>query len=172
MSSLLTLFLCFLIGSLNQNQKCLTTEIARTRLPFSSLCILWSFSCTVHLFNVLFVHIFAHSLFPILETFCLWLLDWEYSLQIFVLVRSCWRRVEDVLSVTIFCLSRRLEDVLKTYPRHFGRGKVVTLHYDKNRQPLCDLIRFWLCSTSLQRQMLLIYSHDVPECTGLWGDRI
>ena len=48
------------------------------------------------------------------------------------------RRFIDAFSASVFCLTRRL-----------GRRKIVTLHYDKNRQLLFDLLRFWLCSTSL-----------------------
>ena len=48
------------------------------------------------------------------------------------------RRFIDAFSAAIFCVTRRL-----------GRRKIVTLHYDKNRQLLFDLLRFWLCSTSL-----------------------
>ena len=46
------------------------------------------------------------------------------------------------------------------------------LNYEKNRQPFCDLIRFWLCSTPLQRQRLLIFQHNIIECVCLRGDRI
>ena len=51
------------------------------------------------------------------------------------------------------------EDVLKTPSRRLQRNNslssktswntTVTLHYNKNEQPFCDLTRFWLCSTSL-----------------------
>ena len=40
-----------------------------------------------------------------------------------------------LISVTIFCLSRRLR-----------RQKVVAFHFCKNRKPFCDFIRFWLYS--------------------------
>ena len=36
------------------------------------------------------------------------------SQQTFVLVKTYWRRLEDVFSVIFFCLPRRIEDVLKT----------------------------------------------------------
>ena len=36
------------------------------------------------------------------------------SQQTFVLVKTYWRCLEDVFSVTFFCLPRRLEDILKT----------------------------------------------------------
>ena len=55
------------------------------------------------------------------------------------------RSLEDVFSVTIFCLLRRLEDVFKG----LGRLIIVTPHYDKNRQPFGDLFKFWSCSTLL-----------------------
>ena len=35
------------------------------------------------------------------------------------------------------------EDLLKTSSRRLRRPKIVTLHYDKNRQPFCDLTIFW-----------------------------
>ena len=40
------------------------------------------------------------------------------SQQTFVLVKTYWRRLQDVFSVTFFCLPRRLEDVWKTSWRH------------------------------------------------------
>ena len=51
------------------------------------------------------------------------------SRQTFVLVKTYWRRLQDVFSVTSFCLPirlantswRRLEDVLKTSWRHFRK---------------------------------------------------
>ena len=43
------------------------------------------------------------------------------SQQTFVLVKTYWRRLEDVFSVIFFYLPRRLEDVLKTYWRHFRK---------------------------------------------------
>ena len=44
---------------------------------------------------------------------------------------TMWRHVEDLFSVTIFRLPRRL-----------GRQNTVTLHYDKSRQLFYDLFRF------------------------------
>ena len=41
--------------------------------------------------------------------------------QAFVLMKTYWRRLEDVFSVTIFRLSRRLEDVLKTSWRRLAK---------------------------------------------------
>ena len=41
--------------------------------------------------------------------------------QTFVLVKTYWRCLEDVFSATFFCLPRRLEDVLKTSWKRFGK---------------------------------------------------
>ena len=38
--------------------------------------------------------------------------------QTFLLVKTYWRRLEDVFSVIVFCLPRRLQDVLNTSSRH------------------------------------------------------
>ena len=40
------------------------------------------------------------------------------SQQTFILVKTYWRRLQDVFNVTFFCLPRRLEDVLKRSWRH------------------------------------------------------
>ena len=72
----------------------------------------------------------------------------------------------------MFRLPRCLHNVFKTPSRHLERRKIVTLHNDKNRQTFCDFIRFWLYSTSLQQQKLLMYLHDAAECVCLKGDRI
>ena len=62
---------------------------------------------------------------------------------------------EDIFSIKISHPSRRLEDVLRrclqdqTFLRRLARRETVTLLYDKNREQFCDLIRSWLCSTSL-----------------------
>ena len=45
--------------------------------------------------------------------------------------------------------------------KHFTASYDKKTSYDKTRQSFCDLIRFWLCSTSLKRQRCL---HDVTEC--------
>ena len=85
---------------------------------------------------------------------------------------ECFFQIESQGELIVFCKNvfemcwfwrkniRPGEDELKTSrrrrqhsnylsPRRLGRRNVVTFLYDKNRQPLCDLIRYWLCSTSL-----------------------
>ena len=86
--------------------------------------------------------------------------------------QSWWRCFEEVLKMSRWCLQRKNFPSFKTSWRCLGRQKIVTLHYDKSRQPFWALLRFWLCFTSLQRQRPLIYSHDVTECMRLRGDRI
>ena len=48
--------------------------------------------------------------------------------------------------------------------KHLTTSYDKKISYDKNWQPFCNLIRFWLCSTSLKQQRFLIYLHDVTEC--------
>ena len=50
--------------------------------------------------------------------------------QTFVLVKTCRRRLENVFSLSIFYLLRRLQKF-----KRLGKQKVVTLHYYKHRQP-------------------------------------
>ena len=45
--------------------------------------------------------------------------------------------------------------------KHFAASYNKKTSNEKTRQPFCDLIRFWLCSTSLKRQRFLL---DVTEC--------
>ena len=148
-------FVSMTLFSLNQNQRCLATEIVRTRHPCSSLCIV---EVLVHYLSIQCFICFCT--FPVFDT-------WNFSPLInwLRILPTNIRLGEDVLETSWRlhqcknCSSsktswRRLEDVFKT----FGRRKVVALYCDKNRQSLCDLIRFWLCSASLQRQRLLIYS--------------
>ena len=51
------------------------------------------------------------------------------------------RHLQDVFSVTIFCLPRRLENVFKTYSRHLARGL----------QDVFKMSSKHLCKTSLRR---------------------
>ena len=51
-------------------------------------------------------------------------------------LKTSWKLFVNIFSVTIIRLQRRLR-----------RRKIVTLHYDKNRQSFCDVIRLCLCST-------------------------
>ena len=39
-------------------------------------------------------------------------------------LKTYWRRLQDVFSVTFFCLPRRLEDVLKTSGRRLGKREM------------------------------------------------
>ena len=44
------------------------------------------------------------------------------------------------------------------------KQEIVTLHCDKNTQPFCNLIRFWLCSLRrCNTERLLMYSHDITK---------
>ena len=51
--------------------------------------------------------------------------------------------------VSVKGASRRLKDVFQTSPKRLEKREIVTFCYDKTRQLFCDLIRSWLCSTSL-----------------------
>ena len=54
--------------------------------------------------------------------------------------------------------------------RRLGRREIVMLHYDKNRQPLCDLIRFGFDLHHCNADDVLKCSPYVSKCVHLRED--
>ena len=81
------------------------------------------------------------------------------SQETFVIFKTSWRRLQDmswrrlqhVLSVTVFRLSRRLEDVLKMYLRRLGRRKIFKKSW---RQTKC--LPEYLCLANLYLRNLYL----------------